>query len=204
MNPHSMTPEAAAQFGDGIHLVLSRWAALRMVIENEWGGRDTLQKSQQLRHNLFNFLTQSKAQVYIDDVEDILFEFMDSLNTEIEDGSVEEVSEKLMVMREECLEGKFDSIKKLRETDAPSISYTRQANSDDEEDSDEDDDDNATMENNSSAMEVDAPHPQPQRQCQLSLGRKDAVADETGTKDASEVVDGWTVVSSRRSKGRKN
>lgn len=37
-----------------------------------------------------------------------------------------QVSEKLMVMREECLEGKFDSIKKLRETNVPNVSYTRQ------------------------------------------------------------------------------
>ncbi|XP_042044584.1 uncharacterized protein LOC121790426 [Salvia splendens] len=87
MNNHRMTPEAAAQFGDGIQKVLSRWAALRMTIENGWGGRDSLQKSQQLGHNLFNFLTQSKDQVYIDDVEDILYEFMDSLNTEIQNDS---------------------------------------------------------------------------------------------------------------------
>lgn len=30
-------------------------------------------------------------QIYVDDVEDILYEFMDSLNTEIGDGSIEEV-----------------------------------------------------------------------------------------------------------------
>ncbi|XP_042043748.1 pre-rRNA-processing protein TSR2-like [Salvia splendens] len=90
MNNHRMTPEAAAHFGDGIQMVVSRWAALRMAIENGWGGRDSLHKSQQLGHNLFNFLTQSKDQVYIVDVEDILYEFMDSLNTEIQDGSVEE------------------------------------------------------------------------------------------------------------------
>ncbi|XP_042043752.1 uncharacterized protein LOC121789335 [Salvia splendens] len=87
MNNHRMTPEVAAQFGDGIQMVFSRWAALRMAIENGWGGRDSLQKLQQLGHNLLNFLTQSKDQVYIGDVEDILYEFMDSLNIEIQDGS---------------------------------------------------------------------------------------------------------------------
>ncbi|XP_042041337.1 uncharacterized protein LOC121786782 [Salvia splendens] len=146
MNNHRITPEAATQFGDGIQMVFSRCAALRMAIENGWGGRDSLHNLQQLGHNLFNFLTQSKDQVYIGDVEDILYEFMDPLNTEIQDGSVEEVAEKFMVMREECLERQFDSIKKLRETNVPSVSYTRQPNSDDEEDSDEDD---AIIENNS-------------------------------------------------------
>lgn len=50
-----------AQFGDGINMVLHRWAALRMAVENEWGGRDSLQKAQQLGHNLFNFLSQSRG-----------------------------------------------------------------------------------------------------------------------------------------------
>ncbi|XP_042043749.1 uncharacterized protein LOC121789331 [Salvia splendens] len=125
MNNHRMTPEAAAQFGDGIQMV----------------------------------------------------------------------AEKFMVMREECLEGQFDSIKKLRETNVPSVSYSRHPNSDDEEDSDEDD---AIIENNMSAMEVDAP--QPQRQLDHNL--TDIVADESSTKDTPQVVDGWTVVS-KKSKGRK-
>ncbi|XP_073289497.1 pre-rRNA-processing protein TSR2-like [Primulina huaijiensis] len=121
-----LTAEATAQLQDGIGLLLSRWAALRMAVENEWGGRDSLQKSQQLGHDLFHRLTQSKEQVYIDDLEDMLDEFMLSLNTETGDGSIEEIAEKMMVMREECLEGNFNSIKKLKETNAPSISYARQ------------------------------------------------------------------------------
>ncbi|KAK6147209.1 hypothetical protein DH2020_018121 [Rehmannia glutinosa] len=125
MNP-ALTAEAAVQLQEGITLTLSRWAALRMAIENEWGGRDSLQKSQQLGDLLFHRLTQSKEQVYIDDIEDMLDEFMLSLNTEIGDGSIEEIAENLMVMREECLEGNFDSIKRLKETNVPSVSYSRQ------------------------------------------------------------------------------
>lgn len=59
MNP-GLTAEAAAQLQEGINLVISRWAALRMAVANEWGGRDSLQKSQQLGHHLFHRLTQSK------------------------------------------------------------------------------------------------------------------------------------------------
>ncbi|XP_073048979.1 uncharacterized protein [Primulina eburnea] len=122
-----LTAEAMAQLQEGIGMLLSRLAALRMAVENEWGGHDSLQKSQQLGHDLFHRLTQSKEQVYIDDLEDMLDEFMLSLNTEIGDGSIEEIAEKMMVMREECLEGNFNSIKKLKETNTPSISYARQA-----------------------------------------------------------------------------
>lgn len=61
MSHGTMTAEAAAQFGDGINMVLHRWAALRMAVENEWGGRGSLQKAQELGQNLFNFLSQSKG-----------------------------------------------------------------------------------------------------------------------------------------------
>ncbi|KAL2509710.1 pre-rRNA-proCES [Forsythia ovata] len=47
-------------------------------------------KSQQLAQHLFYSLTQSKDQVYIGDVEEMLDEFTLSHNTEIEDGSIEE------------------------------------------------------------------------------------------------------------------
>ncbi|KAI3447459.1 hypothetical protein Pfo_004124 [Paulownia fortunei] len=194
----SLTAEAAAQLQEGINLVLSRWAALRMAVENEWGGRDSLQKSQQLGHQLFHLFTQSKEQVYIDDVEDVLDEFMLSLNTEIGDGSIEEIAEKMMVMHEECLEGNFDSIKRLQETNVPSVSYIRQPSGNDEEDSEDDDGgDDALREDNSSEMEVDA------RESQTSLNQKDTVMDEPSLNEVPEVVDGWTVVASRRNRGRK-
>ncbi|XP_050253612.1 uncharacterized protein LOC126699704 [Quercus robur] len=54
---------------------------------------------------------------YIDDLEAILDEFfLKSLITYVEDGSIKEVAYKLMVMHEGCLEGKFQSIERLRET----------------------------------------------------------------------------------------
>ncbi|KAK6127052.1 hypothetical protein DH2020_039204 [Rehmannia glutinosa] len=200
MNP-ALTTEAAVQLQEGINLTLSRWAALRMAIENEWGGRDSLQKSQQLGDLLFHRLTQSKEQVYIDDIEDMLDEFMLSLNTEIGDGSIEEIAENLMVMREECLEGNFDSIKRLKEANVPSVSYSRQPGSNDEDsddDSGDDGDDENTGGEKSTEMEVDAP------QLQSSHNRNGAMADDPSVKELPEVVDGWTEVASRRSRGRRN
>ncbi|XP_073131047.1 uncharacterized protein [Henckelia pumila] len=195
----TLTADAAAQLQEGIQLVLSRWAALQMAVENHWGGHDSLQKSQQLGLNLFHRLCQSKEQVYIDDLEDMLDEFMLSLNTEIGDGSIEEIAEKLMIMREECLEGNFSTIKKLKEAVAPRISYVRQAGSKDEDDS-EDDDDEILGEATTSEMEVDAP------ECQSILNQKNTVTDGSSSleENVPEVVDGWTVVTSRRNKGRRN
>ncbi|KAL7092234.1 hypothetical protein ACP275_12G153200 [Erythranthe tilingii] len=193
---NNLTPEAAAQLQEGISLLLSRWAAFQMAVQNEWGGRDSGQKPQQLADNIFHLLTQSKDRVYIDEVDLMLDEFMDTLNTVIEDGSIEEVAEKLMVMHEECSEGNFDSVKKLRETSIPNVSYVRQG-SNDSEDSEDNNEDDTLSKDNSSEMEIDAP------KSQSSPSQKDPSTDQTSQRETPQVVDGWTVVPSRRSKGKK-
>lgn len=98
---------------------------------------------------------------------------------------------------QKCLEGNFDSIKRLKETNAPNVSYNRQAGSNDD---DEDDNSDNTGEHDSleTEMEVDAP------ECQLSLNQQGSTANEPSLKQAPEVVDGWTVVASRHSRGRRN
>ncbi|KAL3652872.1 hypothetical protein CASFOL_002553 [Castilleja foliolosa] len=193
MSP-GLTMEAAAQLQEGINLLLSRWAALGMAIAHEWGGRDTRLKSQQLGQDLLHRFTESKEQVYIDDIEDMLDDFMLSLNAEIEDGSIEEIAEKMMVMHEECLEGKFDSIKKLKETDVPGVSHNRQPDSSDEDDSDDDEEDDTMGGERSMEMDVDPPQ----------LQHSHDQTDDASVKEAPEVLDGWTVVSSKRNKGKRN
>ncbi|KAM0008058.1 putative pre-rRNA-processing protein TSR2 [Helianthus debilis subsp. tardiflorus] len=56
------------------------------------------------------------VELYDDELEDLLDDFMLSLNTEIVDGSIEEIAENLMIMHEECLEGNFASIGRLRQS----------------------------------------------------------------------------------------
>ncbi|CAA2963839.1 Hypothetical predicted protein [Olea europaea subsp. europaea] len=188
-----LTAEATAQLHEGVNLVLSRWAALRMAVENEWGGRDSVQKSQQLAQIICHALTQSKEKVYFEDLQKMLEESMLSLKTVIEDGSIEEIAEKLMFMQEECAEGNFNSIKILKETNTPSFSYVRQARSDDEDDSDDDNDHDG---DNSTEMRVDAPD--------SSLNKEDMMIDEPRPQEVAEVEDGWTVVASKRNKGGRN
>ncbi|KAF5176866.1 putative CDPK adapter [Thalictrum thalictroides] len=102
-------------FAEGISLALSRWHALQMAIENNWGGRDSHQKLEKLVADLYSWFSQPKVPLCIDDLEHMLDEIMIlSFNMDIEDGSIEEVAEELMVMHEECLHGNYDSIEKLR------------------------------------------------------------------------------------------
>ncbi|XAR52506.1 hypothetical protein NMG60_11020627 [Bertholletia excelsa] len=187
--------ENASQLQEGIGLLLSRWSALQMAVENEWGGPHSRLKSQQLAADIFSWLTQSKEPLYIDDLENMLDEFMLSLNTEIADGSIEEIAEKLMIMHEECLEGNYKSIQILKESIPPrgGVPHIRQAADDNDDDEDED---NESGNGDLSEMVVDANEAQP------NLPHKDMVVDERKPNPMAEADDGWTVVSSRKNRGR--
>ena len=56
-----LTGEAAAEFQQGINLLLSRWTALQMAVQSEWGGPQSRLKSQQLELDLFSLLAGSKG-----------------------------------------------------------------------------------------------------------------------------------------------
>ncbi|CAI9767595.1 unnamed protein product [Fraxinus pennsylvanica] len=90
-----------------ISKLLSQWTALQMAVQNEWGGCDSLEKSEQLASDVFSWLFQSKGELLqVEDLENLLHErLLLSFNTEIEDGSIEEVAEQLMIIREDHLHG---------------------------------------------------------------------------------------------------
>ncbi|KAK8972325.1 hypothetical protein GQ457_01G022360 [Hibiscus cannabinus] len=104
-NNHSSLPATHDCLLERITALLSRWHGLQMAVQNQWGGHDSFQKSQQLAADVFSWFIHSKAP-QIEDLENLLHERMLlSLNTEIEDGSIEEVAEQLMIMHEEYLHG---------------------------------------------------------------------------------------------------
>ncbi|KAJ0014616.1 hypothetical protein Pint_20582 [Pistacia integerrima] len=192
--PPPLPGESVALFKEGISLILSRWSALQMAVENEWGGRGSRAIADQLCSDVFSWFTQSKDTLYIDDLENILDETMLSLNTMTEDGSVEEVAEKLMILHGECLEGNYQSIVDLRASSSQMAarSHVKQALNDEDDDSSDEDDD-------MSNMMVDTPE---------SVSKPSSAnipTSDTRVRETAEAEDGWTVVSSRRgSKGKKN
>jgi len=193
MENRQLSAEGFSQLQQGINLLLSRWSALQMAVDNEWGGRDTRLRSQQLAVDTLSLLTRPKEPVYIDEVENMLDTFMDSsLYTQIEDGSIEEISEKLMVMHEECLEGNFTSIERLKETNPPRAAVPRIKQDD------ESDDTSSSGDDDSSEMAVDGG---PESETNLNQMDEDQPNRANGT--TAEAEDGWTVVPSRRNRGTR-
>ncbi|RAL48536.1 hypothetical protein DM860_005960 [Cuscuta australis] len=197
-----LTPVAAVQFQEGIFLVLSRWTSLQMAVAEEWGGPTSRKKSEDLVVRIFSMFAQSKETLHVNDLEDFLDEFMVSnFSAELEDGSIEEVAEKLMIMHGECAEGNFSTINDLKATNlvSSSVSYRRQEVCGEEEDDiDSDsvvDGENDLLGKDSSDMAVDS---FAQKTC---MDQREMMVDEPVAGITTE--DGWTVVSSRKRNGKK-
>ncbi|TYK31303.1 pre-rRNA-processing protein TSR2 [Cucumis melo var. makuwa] len=182
--------DAFPLFQEGIGLVLSRWSALQLAVENEWGGRDSRRKVELLCSDIFTWFAQNKEQLYIDDLETILDEAMLSLNTQVDDGSIEEVAERLIFMHEECVDRNFSSIERLRQSPRPQVAHAHvnQAASDD------DDDDDVEEDVNRNDMMVDAVQPAQSR----------PVNHQLNPEATAEAEDGWVQVTSRRNRGTRN
>ncbi|KAH7281329.1 hypothetical protein KP509_36G041700 [Ceratopteris richardii] len=189
-----LSEEGAALFHQGVGLVLSRWTALQLAIHNEWGGHSSHLKAQQLHNEVFEFLLRSKAPRCIDELEDLLDEnLVQQFNTEAEDGSLEEVAEKLMSMYEECLEGRFEAVNELIMENSSGASQSASKSLQVEADIDEEDVDLETKveQQGASGMDVDN-----NSECNASQ-----MGDEhTGKGDGSSSMDesnGWQMVSSK-------
>lgn len=156
-----------------------------MAIQNQWGGRDSLKKSHNLASSILSWFSQSKEPLYVDDLENILDESMAlSFNAEIEDGSIEEVAEQLMVMHEECLKGNHESIENLRMSvpGTNAVSQSKRVINDDEDESSDEE---------ASDMMVDEPV-------------VPKMAEEKPKLKEVDNEDGWSVVAPRRNRGKKS
>lgn len=60
-----MACEEDSDFRRGIGELLSRWGGLQMAVKNKWGGHDSLEKSQELAHDLFHLLSQTNGSYLI-------------------------------------------------------------------------------------------------------------------------------------------
>ncbi|KAL3507882.1 hypothetical protein ACH5RR_033264 [Cinchona calisaya] len=108
---HQKPTKSLSSLHEGISMLFSRWTALQMAVQNEWGGHDSFKKSQLLISEIDSWFSQPKASLHLEDLENLLHErLLLSFNTEIEDGSIEEVAEQLMTMHEESLHGNLFSM----------------------------------------------------------------------------------------------
>ncbi|GJN40633.1 hypothetical protein PR202_gb29879 [Eleusine coracana subsp. coracana] len=109
-----LSAESAAALGEGVRLVFGRWTALQMAVENQWGGRDSRAKADQLGESILSWFCHSKGKYYslpstssnncpdlepgsgphyFEDLVDMMYDTIsESFNADFEDASVEEVA----------------------------------------------------------------------------------------------------------------
>uniref|UniRef100_A0A0A9BEP8 Pre-rRNA-processing protein TSR2 n=1 Tax=Arundo donax TaxID=35708 RepID=A0A0A9BEP8_ARUDO len=183
-----ISAEAAAALGEGMGLVFGRWTALQMAVENQWGGRDSRAKEDQLGASILSWFCHSKGPHYYEDLVDMMYNTIsESFNADFEDGSIEEVAEQLLIMHEECLQSNYSSIEKLRNAPVQrnAVSQSKQIAVGDTDDSDSsDDDDDASM--------VD----------EAASAPEEMVVDNPKPSKPAPDADGWTVVPPRRARGK--
>ncbi|KAL0746633.1 hypothetical protein Bca101_028635 [Brassica carinata] len=199
--PVVLTAEEKAVLNEGIGLILSRWTAMRAAVDNGWGGRDSHLKAERTVSNVLDYFIRLKDPTMgFDGLADILESGLNELNIVADDGSLEEVTETLLDLYYECLEGNYQRVEKLRVTSSQTsakvvkVSNGNDEDGDDEESDDEDDDDEDTQMSNdqSTDMMVDAAE-------DCSNGKPEAMP-----VDEPKADDGWTVVPSRKNKGKRN
>jgi pre-rRNA-processing protein TSR2 len=102
-------------FEYGVKLSMSRWTALRMAMEGEWGGGDMRRKYEILLEEILHVYKYNKN-VFADDMTMNISEYVESeFGLICEDGSVEEISELLCLLAEECKKGQFERVRTLHE-----------------------------------------------------------------------------------------
>nr|BDX99460.1 pre-rRNA-processing protein TSR2-like [Malus domestica] len=181
-----LSAESRPILQEGIGLVLFRWSALQLAVENEWG---SCRKAEQLVADIFSWFNHSTAknQLHLQPLE------IDGQFT---------VAEKLMIMYEECLDCNFKSIESLKEANQRKVAvpHVREVANDDDDDSDEDNDDgdHSMGNDDSSNMMVDIP------EAHSNLNPVNVSGNEPTPKPAAEAEDGWEVVGARKHRGKRN
>ncbi|GLT26715.1 hypothetical protein SLA2020_017610 [Shorea laevis] len=54
MDRRQLTAESVPLFLEGVGFFPSRWSVLQLVVENEWGGRDSRRKAELLLSDVFS------------------------------------------------------------------------------------------------------------------------------------------------------
>lgn len=110
----SLRPDCARAFEEGIRLVFSRWTALVLAVENQWGGPESEAKREHLVQETLRYFLKHKEH-YADELEEDLDDaILHDFNTQAEDGSPKEIADMLLAMYKECVVGNFSLIEKLR------------------------------------------------------------------------------------------
>uniref|UniRef100_A0A7S0Y8A4 Pre-rRNA-processing protein TSR2 homolog n=1 Tax=Polytomella parva TaxID=51329 RepID=A0A7S0Y8A4_9CHLO len=113
-----MAPEHRPLFEEGVALIFAKWTALRLAVDNKWGGDNSEEKAQFLMEDIIDWFYKQRDH-FTDDLEVELDEaILHDFNVEAEDGSPKQVSQALIQLYQEVQKGQMDMLEHLRRLEA--------------------------------------------------------------------------------------
>lgn len=109
-------------FEEGVRLILSGWTALRLAIENSWGGDASRMKAQELEEDVIYWFSLNKTAPDPMKLEEQLFAaLLEDFNTQVEDDSLLQVAQNMVDLYHDCRSGKTTILDRLRATAQPAL-----------------------------------------------------------------------------------
>ena len=134
-------------FEEGVSYIFHNWTALKLAVEQDWGGVESDEKREWFIDVIIDHFDKHGKKLDIDEVEDILSQVMtDEFNATLEDDSPYLVAKHLILLFNQCINGNFAEVERLREKAKTqnkfvASSCVKQGDDDDDDNSDDDNDD---------------------------------------------------------------
>ncbi|KAG0206184.1 hypothetical protein BGX28_002319 [Mortierella sp. GBA30] len=132
-------------FKEGAQYLFHSWTALKLAVDGEWGGHDSVEKRDWFVDTIVDYFSEHGKNVDTFDLEDILIQIMnDEFSILLEDKSEQHIAKVLEQLFLECTHGKYDLVQTLKQ-DSQKISGAikgskSQKTGDDDDDSSDDED----------------------------------------------------------------
>ncbi|CAB4385857.1 hypothetical protein RhiirA5_357061 [Rhizophagus irregularis] len=149
------------KFTQGVSLLFkTQWTALKLAVDMQWGGHDSEDKRDWLIDVIVDYFNKNGKNTDVDDLETILNQVMtDEFNTLLEDDSAYQISQDLIKIYHECIQGNYSTVDLLQSKQKSVKQNSKKAkNYEDDEDNEDSSDeyDEKSLENGeNSTMESD-------------------------------------------------
>jgi len=102
-------------FVEGLRLIFDSWTVLRLAIDQEFGGVSSKEKGLWLLDTVIEAFEKKKG-IDVEYLEELFDDVLqDEFQTIAEDGSITEVSRKIMDLFRQCIQGNYSILEELRE-----------------------------------------------------------------------------------------
>ncbi|KAI8338562.1 Pre-rRNA-processing protein TSR2-domain-containing protein [Chlamydoabsidia padenii] len=103
-------------FHEGVKHIFMNWTALKLAVEQDWGGVESVEKRDWMIELITDYFGKNGKKVDIDEIEDILNQIMsDEFHTLLEDDSGYLVAKHLVELFNQCINGNFTEVERLRQ-----------------------------------------------------------------------------------------